>query len=153
MSTDTVDDGDRVLAAGVMATLGGRELRIRFGFAALKIIEDEFDGLLNFTAALNAGYRGKRLKVVEVGIRAGTGMGKAEVEVLLSSLVGRTDFTEQVGLASDAISNAFNEAIPAPTPRDKRSSKASGREKGSRGPASTDEPSSSSTAPAQSSAT
>lgn len=40
-----VKDSDRILAAGVPVVLAGREMRLRFGLRALKLLEDKFGSL------------------------------------------------------------------------------------------------------------
>ena len=71
MSETRTSEGALVIGAGVPITIGGEEHRLFFGFPALEIIEDELGGLLEFTNALNGGYRSKRFKSIRVGLQAG----------------------------------------------------------------------------------
>jgi len=144
--TEATSEGARVIGAGVLVTIAGEERRLFFDFAALELIEDEFDGLLYFTQALNNGFRGKQIKALRVGLLAGgrrAGVTPREVEALVARLRGREDFVEQVTAVIAGISEAFDQAIPPPpSKRARSSSKASARESASHGPESTAEPSS-----------
>ncbi len=155
MQETRTSDGARIIGAGVPVTIGGEEHRLLFDFEALEIVEDEFGGLLHFTTALNGGYRSKRFKSIRVGLQAALaheGLTREELAELTAALLA----TLQAGFeATDAvhkaICEAFDQAIPPPA-KGKRSSKGSAREKASRGPASTDATSSSSTSSPEASA-
>jgi len=145
-------DAQRVIGAGVTLTILGEERRLLFDLGGLEVVEEAFDGLLNFQEALNKGYRGRRLKALRTGLLAAgqhAGETPKRVDALLSRLVGSPDFVKEIDLGIAAITEAFNQAIPPVT---KASSKDSARGKGSHGRASTGEPSSSATSPPQSSA-
>ncbi len=148
MSEARTSEGARVIGAGVPVTVGGEEHRLLFDFQALEIVEDEFGGLLDFTTALNGGYRSKRFKSIRVGLQAALaheGLTREDLAVLTASLaVSLRQGFEESDAVHRAICEAFDQAIPPPS-KDKRSSKGSAREKGSRGAASTAAMSSSST--------
>jgi hypothetical protein len=146
MSEARTSEGARVIGAGVPITIGGEEHRLFFGFPALEIIEDELGGLLEFTNGLNGGYRSKRFKSIRVGLQAGLaheGLTRKDLDDLTGALhASLQEGFEAIDTVHRAICEAFDQSIPPP--KAKRPSKASGREKGSRGPASTGERSSSS---------
>lgn len=144
MEEARISDGARIIGAGVPITIGGEEHRLRFDFEALEIVEDELGGLLHFTTALNGGYKTKRFKSIRVGLQAGLAheeLSRAGLARLTTYLQGtlRQGF-EECDAVHRAICDAFDQAIPPPS-KEAKSSKGSGREKGSPGPASTEAPS------------
>jgi hypothetical protein len=155
MSEARTSEGARVIGAGVPVAIAGEEHRLLFDFEALETIEDQFDGLLQFTLALNGGYRTKRFKSIRVGLQAGLAhedLTPENLQKLTADLQAslRNGF-EVCDAVHKAICEAFDQAIPPPK-KDKRSSKGSARVSVSRGPASTAAMSSSSALSPQASA-
>jgi hypothetical protein len=145
MEEARISEGARVIGAGVPITIGGEAHRLLFDFEALEIVEDELGGLLHFTTALNGGYRSKRFKSIRVGLQAGLAheaLTREEITGLTAELLATLQQGfEACDAVHRAICDAFDQAIPPPS-KETKQSKGSGRGNASRGPASTDEPSS-----------
>lgn len=120
--------------------MGDEEHRLIFDFEALEIIEAEFGGLQNFSDELNGGFRGKRLKVIRVGLKAGLAHADnspARIREITSQLVGPG--FKQTDTVVTSIIEAFNQAVP---PARRAAGKASSRASGSPGNGSSASPAS-----------
>jgi hypothetical protein len=120
-------DADRLLAAGVAVTLGdGKSYRLRFGFAALRQIENDFpDGLEAASKMLQAkGWKGKRVTALSnlmVAALIHTGLEPHAIIDLLE--------LKHIVTYLDAMNLAFVQAMPtgAPSPNGRRGGGSPGR--------------------------
>lgn len=99
-------ESDRILAPGVPITLtDGREVRVRYGMRALKMLEDEFGGLGAVEDVLDG--NGKMIGPIVMMLAAGLSHEHISADELL-------DLTDPAELASygDAVSAAFGQAFP-----------------------------------------
>jgi len=63
---------DPAAADGMPILVGGKERRLVFGFAAFKVLEDDFGGIAQWAEHFApGGWKTRRMSAIESGVRAG----------------------------------------------------------------------------------
>jgi len=128
---DAIDEleGARLLARGVEIKLRDGPHRLILDYEALEFIEEEFDGIDGFMAALNeTRLKQKRLRSIRLGLTAGLLHEKPidqSPETFTLSVRQRLEARDLVNYL-DALTVAIMEAFPPPTEADKTAPKAKG---------------------------
>jgi hypothetical protein len=156
----TTTDAERAIGDGAPLLINGIQRRLIFGFAALKVLETDFGGIMNWLDHFApGGLRTRRMTAIETGVRAGLthyeleGAGAHfDVEAAVASVVGELTgegWQERVDAVVSALDAAYGQGMP---PR-KRPGKSSAQARRSPGPSSSAAPSSTSgSSPAEPSA-
>ena len=115
-------DGVRLLARGMAISLKDGPHALRFDYEALEFIEEEFEGIDNFMAALGeTRLKQKRLRSIRLGITAALLHERSQAQPLgefRDSIIHKLEPRELVNYL-DGLTAAIMQAFPPPTEADK----------------------------------